>query len=222
MSNANIFRVCEGEARLSGERACAGGAGVSVWTGSGVGLGLASWVIHYTKALEPVGQVEFLFISHRGNFLLVRWVVYLELLGKLRSRGLASTALHPFVKGLDPPAEARQQNWERGLGGAHQVSVQLETWAANSFSSGFWHKRNNGEPLPKSIPCACLCLHCHGLRHGIGFWWSPHLFSSLSARLLPSSLPNWPRASLPHLYGGKFQSNSECASSQCFVIFFFF
>lgn len=34
-----------------------------------MGLGLASWVIHYTKALEPVGQVEFLFISHRGNFL---------------------------------------------------------------------------------------------------------------------------------------------------------
>ena len=42
--------------------------------GSGVELGLASWVIHYIKALdelqvsEPVGQVEFLFISHRGNF----------------------------------------------------------------------------------------------------------------------------------------------------------
>lgn len=39
-----------------------------------MGLGLASRVIHYTKALdelqvsEPVGQVEFLFISHRGSF----------------------------------------------------------------------------------------------------------------------------------------------------------
>ena len=148
-------------------------------------------------------------------------MVYLELLGKLRSWGLASMALHPFVKRLDPPTEARRQNWERGLGGAHQVSVQLETWAANSFSSGFWHKRNNGEPLPKSIHYVCLCLRCHGLCHGIGFWWSPHLFSSLSAKLLPNSLLNWPRASCPHLYGGKFQSNSECASSQCFVNFFF-
>ena len=169
MSNANIFRVCEGEARLSGEKACAGGAGVSVWTGSGVGLGLASWVIHYTKALEPVGQVEFLFISHRGNFLPVRWVVYLELLGKLRSRGLASTALHPFVKGLDPPAEARRQNWERGLGEPTTYQFNLRPGQPMAFQVASDIKGIMGNHCQNQSPVLVCASAAMGYLMGLGF-----------------------------------------------------
>lgn len=39
-----------------------------------------------------------------------------------------------------------------------------------------------------------------------------------SIKLLPNFMPNWPGASLPDFFSGKFQSNSKCASSECLVI----
>ena len=118
---------------------------------------------------NQLGRLSFFLFLTEETFYLVRWVVYLELLGKLRSRGLASTALHPFVKGLDPPAEARRQNWERGLGEPTTYQFNLRPGQPMAFQVASDIKGIMGNHCQNQSPVLVCASAAMGYVMGLGF-----------------------------------------------------